>query len=167
MIELNTERLRILALNAENLRLLIDNPKKLELQLSLLESNSFLDAELQQAMEIRHAKLVRDKENYMWYTNWLIVSKSQNCSVGGIMLKGLPNVYGEVVVGYYTLPEYQGNGYMTETINSMKNWLLSQPNVKFVVADTEKDNIASHRVLEKLGAVLYKETAELFYWRFG
>ncbi|MFJ5788660.1 GNAT family N-acetyltransferase [Lysinibacillus sp. NPDC093197] len=167
MIELNTERLRILALNAESLRLLIDNPKKLELQLSLKKSDSFLDAELQQAMEIRHAKLVRDKENYMWYTNWLIVSKSQNCSVGGIMLKGLPNDYGEVVVGYYTLPEYQGNGYMTETINSMKNWLLSKPNVKFVVADTEKDNIASHRVLEKSGAVLYKETAELLYWRFG
>ncbi|MFJ7405968.1 MULTISPECIES: GNAT family N-acetyltransferase [unclassified Lysinibacillus] len=167
MIKLNTERLRILALNAENLRLLIDNPKKLELQLSLTESDSFLDAELQQAMEIRYAKLLCDKENYIWYTNWLIVSKSQNCSVGGIMLKGLPNDNGEVVIGYYTLPEYQGNGYMTETIYSIKNWLLSQPNVKFVVADTEKDNIASHRVLEKSGAVLYKETAELLYWRFS
>ncbi|QPQ35729.1 GNAT family N-acetyltransferase [Lysinibacillus sp. JNUCC-52] len=167
MNELNTERLRILALNEENLRLLIDHPKKLELQLSLMESVSYLDAELQQAMEIRHSKLVRDKENYIWYTNWLIVSKSQNCSVGGIMLKGLPNCSGEVVVGYYTLPEYQRNGYMTEAIYSMKNWLLSQPNVKFVVADTEKDNIASHRVLAKSGAVLYKETAELLYWRFS
>lgn len=167
MNELNTERLRILALNEENLRLLIDDSKKLELQLSLMESVSYLDAELQQAMEIRHSKLVRDKENYIWYTNWLIVSKSQNCSVGGIMLKGLPNDSGEVVVGYYTLPEYQGNGYMTEAIHSMKNWLLSQPKVKFVVADTEKDNIASHRVLAKSGAVLYKETAELLYWRFS
>lgn len=167
MKELNTERLRILALNEENLRLLIDDPKKLELQLSLMESVSYLDAELQHAMEIRHSKLVRDKENYIWYTNWLIVSKSQNCSVGGIMLKGLPNDSGEVVVGYYTLPEYQGNGYMTEAIHSMKNWLLSQPKVKFVVADTEKDNIASHRVLAKSGAVLYKETSELLYWRFS
>lgn len=55
---------------------------------------------------------------------------------------------------------------MTETIYAMKNWLLSQPDVKSVVADTEKNNIASHKVLEKAGAVLYNETAELYYWRF-
>ncbi|WP_432703049.1 GNAT family N-acetyltransferase [Lysinibacillus sphaericus] len=166
MIELKTERLRILPLSADNLRLLIENPKKLELQLSLNESGRFLTMELQQAMEIRLSKLLRDKENYIWYTNWVIVSHSLNCSVGGIMLKGLPNNHGEVIIGYYTLPEYQGNGYMTEAIGTMKNWLLNQPNVKFVIADTEKDNIASHRVLEKSGAQLYKETDALYYWRF-
>lgn len=166
MIELTTARLRILPLSADNLKLLIENPKKLELQFSLIESSSFLSMELQQAMEIRLSKLMHDKESYIWYTNWLIVSKSQHCSVGGIMLKGPPNADGEVVIGYYTLPEYQGNGYMTEAIGTMKNWLLNQPNVKFVIADTEKDNIASHRVLEKSGAKLYKETVELYYWRF-
>lgn len=166
MLELHTERLRILPLNAENLRNLIDDPKQLAQQLSLISSDSFLDTGLQQAMKIRLAKLLEDQDHYIWYTNWLIVSKSHNCSVGGIMIKGLPNDDGEVIIGYYTLPDYQCNGFMTETIRAMKNWLLSQPVVKSVVADTEKNNIASHKVLEKAGAVLYKETAELFYWRF-
>lgn len=166
MIELNTERLRLIPLNAENLRLLIDNPKKMELRLSLLESDRFLSPELKQAMEVRLSKLLGDEENYIWYTNWLIVSKERNCSVGGIMLKGLPNKNGEVVIGYYTIPEHQGNGYMTETIYSMKNWLLNQSDVMYVIADTNKDNIPSHRVLEKSGAEMYKETHELYFWKF-
>ena len=83
------------------------------------------------------------------------------------MLKGLPNKDGEVVIGYYTLTEYQGNGYMTEAVSNLKNWLLSQPNVRFVIADTEKDNIASHKVLEKAGANMYQETEELYFWRFS
>lgn len=166
MIELDTERLILIPLTAENLRLLIDNPKKMEQSLSIIESNRFLSSDLKQAMEIRLSKLLSDEENYIWYTNWLIISKDQNCSVGGVMLKGLPNENGEVVIGYYTLPEYQRNGYMTETINNMKNWLLNQADVMYVIADTDKDNIPSHRVLEKCGAKIYKETDELYFWRF-
>ncbi|KPN95980.1 GNAT family N-acetyltransferase [Lysinibacillus sp. ZYM-1] len=166
MNELNTERLRLIPLSAENLRLLIDNPKEMEQRLSLIDSDRFLSPELKQAMEKRLSKLLCDVENYIWYTNWLIVSKDKNCSVGGIMLKGLPNENGEVVIGYYTLPKYQGNGYMTETVNSLKNWLLNQSDVLYVIADTDKDNIPSHRVLEKLGAEMYKETEELYFWRF-
>jgi len=166
MFELNTERLRLIPLSAENLKLLIENPRKMELRLSLSESGRFLSPELKQAMEIRLSKLLVDETNYEWYTNWLIVLKDPNCTVGGIMLKGLPNENGEVVIGYYTLPEYQGNGYMAETINNMKNWLLNQSNVMYVIADTDKDNIPSRRVLEKLGAEMYKETDELYFWRF-
>ncbi|MDF2535356.1 MAG: N-acetyltransferase [Bacillales bacterium] len=166
MIELNTERLRLIPLSAVNLRLLIHNPKKLEQSLSLIESNKFLSSELKQAMETRLSKLLMDEEFYIWYTNWIMVSKDKNCNIGGVMLKGLPNENGEVVIGYYTLPEYQGNGYMTEAIYSMKNWLLNQSDVMSVIADTDKDNIPSHRVLEKSGAEMYKETNELYFWKF-
>jgi len=164
-MELKTDRLRVIPLNAVNLRLLIDNQKEMELKLSLSHSDGILSEELRQAMEYRLTKVVNDKQNYLWNTNWLIVSEGNNCAVGGIMLKGLPNENGEVIIGYYTLPNYQGNGYMKETISSIKRWLLSQPNVSYIIADTEKDNIASHRVLEKTGAEMYKETEELYYWR--
>ncbi|AMQ05090.1 GNAT family protein [Sporosarcina sp. FSL K6-1540] len=165
MMELKTERLRLIPLNAVNLKLLIDNQKAMELKLSLSHSDEILSEELRQAMEYRLTKVVNDKQNYLWNTNWLIVSDDNNCVIGGMMLKGLPNANGEVIIGYYTLPNYQGNGYMTETIIRTKSWLLSQPNVRYIIADTEKDNNASHRVLEKTGAEMYKETEELYYWR--
>ncbi len=167
MIEINTKRLTIIPLNVEHLKLLINNPRELELKLSLNESSSDLSSELKKAMEVRRSKALVDEPNYIWYTNWIIVSKDKNHNIGGIMVKGLPNKDGEVVIGYYTLTEYQGNGYMTEAVSNLKNWLLSQPNVRFVIADTEKDNIASHKVLEKAGANMYQETEELYFWRFS
>ncbi|GLC88776.1 GNAT family N-acetyltransferase [Lysinibacillus piscis] len=166
-MELHTDRLRIIPLNAENLSLLIANQKELTSKLSLHETDILLDVEIQSAMKVRLAKLLEDEQNFVWYTNWIIVLKSQNCIIGGIMLKGRPNNNGEVIIGYYTFPTYQGNGYMTETILTMKKWLLSQLDVKYVIADTERDNIASHRVLEKAGAIMYKETKELLFWRFS
>ncbi|MGE7093018.1 GNAT family N-acetyltransferase [Lysinibacillus sp. NPDC048646] len=166
MIELRTKRLTLIPLNAAHLKLLMEHQKGLAVELSLSKSEVFLDEELRQALKFRLSKLLEDERNYIWYTNWLIVLKDENCTVGGIMIKGLPNEKGEVVIGYYTLVPYQGNGYMTETIETMKNWLFSQPDVKYVIADTEKDNIASHKVLEKAGAELFKETEELYFWRF-
>ena len=97
----------------------------MELKLSLSHSDEILSEELRQAMEYRLTKVVNDKQNYLWNTNWLIVSDDNNCVIGGMMLKGLPNANGEVIIGYYTLPNYQGNGYMTETIIRTKSWLLS------------------------------------------
>ena len=105
----------------------------------------FLDEELRQALKFRLSKVLEDEEDYIWYTNWVIVSKEKNCIVGG---------------------KYQAKGYMTETVRLMKDWLLSQSNVKYVIADTDKNNIASHKVLRKAGATLYSESNELYFWRF-
>lgn len=165
MFELHTERLRLIPLNAKYLKLLIEHEKELANELSLSKLERIFDAELKQALNYRRSKVLEDEENYIWYTNWLIVLKEQNCAIGGIMLKGMPNDRQEVVIGYYTFPSFQGRGYMTETIITMRNWLHSQPNVQYIIADTEKDNIASHRVLEKAGATLYKETESLYFWK--
>ncbi|MGE7695010.1 GNAT family N-acetyltransferase [Lysinibacillus sp. NPDC094177] len=165
MIELSTKRLKLIPLNAKYLELLINEEKTLEIELSLNKA-VFLDEELRHALKFRLSKVLEDEENYIWHTNWLIVAKEKNCIVGGIMLKGLPNEQGEVVIGYYTFPQYQGKGYMTETVRMMKDWLLRQSNVKYVIADTDKNNIASHKVLQKAGATLYSESEELYFWRF-
>ncbi|WP_078380784.1 GNAT family N-acetyltransferase [Sutcliffiella halmapala] len=166
MKEMITERLRLIPLNAENLKLLIDNQKELERRLSLKESATSLSTEIKQAMKIRLSRLLEDEENFIWYTNWIIILQNANCIVGGVMVKGIPNSDGEVVIGYYTLPEHQGNGYMTEAILNLKNWLLSQSNVRYVIADTDRNNIPSHKVLKKASAEMYKETDELLFWRF-
>jgi len=166
MIELSTKRLTLIPLNAKYLELLINDEKTLEIELSVSSNEVFLDEELRHALKFRLLKVLEDEENYIWYTNWVIVSKEKNCIVGGIMLKGLPNEQGEVVIGYYTFPQYQGIGYMTETVGMMKHWLLRQSNVKYVIADTDKNNIASHKVLQKAGATLYSESEELYFWKF-
>ncbi|MGE7932906.1 GNAT family N-acetyltransferase [Viridibacillus arvi] len=166
MVELNTERLKLIPLNLENLKLLIHNQREVEIKLSLNASDEFLNEELKLALKFRLSKVMENLKDYIWYTNWLIISIDKNCTVGGIILKGHPNEEGEVIIGYYTIPQYQGKGYMTEAVNNIKSWLLNQPEVRFVIADTDKTNIASHRVLEKSGAEIYKETEDSYFWRF-
>ncbi|MBQ6568743.1 MAG: GNAT family N-acetyltransferase, partial [Clostridia bacterium] len=58
---------------------------------------------------------------------------------------------GTVEIGYGVLEEYQGQGYATEAVCAAVNRALQQPDITRVEAETEPDNQASRRVLEKCG----------------
>jgi RimJ/RimL family protein N-acetyltransferase len=49
----------------------------------------------------------------------------------------------------------------------MCNWALQQSCVTKVVAETEKDNIPSQKVLKKCNMKIFKETKECFWWELG
>lgn len=63
--------------------------------------------------------------------------------------------------------KYRRNGYATEALQTINTWILSHPQASYVIADTEKDNIASHKVLERLGSERYLETEDLIWWRIA
>ena len=63
---------------------------------------------------------------------------------------GLPEA-GVVEVGYSVLPDFWGHGYATEMVGALVEWALCQPAVRGVVAEPMSDNMASIRVLDKLG----------------
>jgi len=85
--------------------------------------------------------------------------------VGDLCFVGQPNCDGEVEIGYGTYDDFSGKGFMTEAVSGMIKWAKNQPDVKAIVADTEKTNTASFRVLEKNGFVKIGETELLFHWR--
>ena len=165
MFELKTERLRLIALNLENLRLFIENRQKMEKNLGLKITGEILDEHVKKAMETSFKYAMEDKENYLWYTSWQIVLKEENRSIGGIGFKSCPNENGEVEVGYGIQSEYQGKGYITEVLKEIIKWAFEQPQVSSVIAETEKTNIPSYRVLEKGGMVKYRETEQCFWWK--
>ncbi|MBZ9623667.1 GNAT family N-acetyltransferase [Clostridium sp. FP2] len=55
----------------------------------------------------------------------------------------------------------QGDKLLTAYIQ----WIFLNPDVKCVIADTIKNNIPSHRVLQKIGMVVYKEDDECIWWK--
>ena len=120
---------------------------------------------MQYAMKVRLRKVLEDIENYLWLTNWAIVSKEENQIIGFIMLKGYPNEIGEVIVGYAIEEKYRRNGYATEALRRLTEWVFENPKVLCVIADTENTNIPSHKVLENVGAVKYKKSDELTWWK--
>ena len=89
-----------------------------------------------------------DPNNRLWYTLWKICLKEQGTEVGTVTFNG-PQVKGKVEIGYAVYTQFEGNGYATEAVKTMTAWAFNQKDVYTVVAETEKENLASQKVLAK------------------
>jgi len=95
-----------------------------------------------------------------WYIAWKIcLKKEPDKMVGDLCFKG-PQEKGRVEVGYGILPEYEGQGYATEAVKAVCEWAFSEKDVYYVEAETDPDNSASQRVLEKNGFAVTGKTGE-------
>lgn len=90
-------------------------------------------------------------EEWDWYAIWMIERKD-GTHVGDLSFKGLGED-GSVEIGYGILEEFRNSGYATEAVTAASDWASKQPGVSRVEAETEPDNAASQRVLEKCGFV--------------
>lgn len=101
-----------------------------------------------------------------WYAAWFIELKNGE-RIGDLGFKGITSD-GAVEIGYGLLPEYWGQGYATEAVSAAVAWAESRPEVTRIEAETEPDNAASQRVLEKCGFVptgTYGEEGPRFVWK--
>jgi ribosomal-protein-alanine N-acetyltransferase len=163
---LETERLNLVPLQAHSLALSLVDYGKMQTELGLSVTKTILeDDEMQYAMGVRLRKVLEDVDHYLWLTNWAIVLKEKSEIIGYIMLKGIPNEFGEVITGYDIDEDYRRKGYATEALNRLIQWIFENPKALSVIADTEKSNIPSCKLLEQVGAVQYKETDELIWWK--
>ena len=88
-------------------------------------------------------------ESWDWYAIWIIRQKN-GIPVGDLCFKGF-NSDGSVEIGYGITEDNQNHGYATEAVAAAAAWALNQPGVTRVEAETEPNNKASQRVLEKCG----------------
>ena len=86
-----------------------------------------------------------------WYAIWMIELKD-GTHIGELCFKGL-DANGIAEIGYGICEEYQNNGYATEAVKAVVEWALNEPDVTAVEAETDPENAASKRVLEKCGFV--------------
>jgi ribosomal-protein-alanine N-acetyltransferase len=99
----------------------------------------------------------------------------------GITIKGSPKIIGIIghyriqpenhraEIGYMSLPEFNGKGYITEAIKAVVTYGFEQMHLHSIEAVIDPDNIASERVLQKNGFVkeahiLENELWEGKYW---
>lgn len=162
---LQTERLRILQLGREEFRLLLLGEAHLENILGLTPGGQTMGEEERQALWGLYHKGMRHEKSALWYTDWLMVNKDKNVIVGNACFMGEPNEKGEVEIGYGVYPRYRKRGYMSEAVAALRKWALEQKGVSAVTACTDKDNLASQRVLEKCGMHMIRESRERYWWR--
>jgi len=164
MIE--TPQLLIKPLNYEQLLKYIRNDNSLEKELNLSVTFREIPPELTEALEQTILPAVADNtRNYLYSTLWTIILKDQDKMIGDLCFVGEPNESGEVEIGYGTYKAFQGKGYMTEAVGGMIRWALEQPEIKAIVASTDKTNTASYSVLIKNGFIKSGENQDLFHWR--
>lgn len=112
---------------------------------------SELDTDMKQAYSEMLDGCKQNPEQRIWYAVWnMQLNDGTGRSVGDLSFKGL-NSNGMVEIGYGIKKEYEGQGYMTEAVTAMARWASEQNGVKYVEAETDPDNRASQRVLEKSG----------------
>ena len=88
-------------------------------------------------------------EQWDWYAMW-IIERPDGTHIGDLCFKGLEDNRNPEI-GYGILDEFQGKGYATEAVKLALKWAFGHPEITAVEAESDSDNTASKRVLEKCG----------------
>jgi RimJ/RimL family protein N-acetyltransferase len=164
---IQTRRLNLIPLTLEQLQLFLTDLRQLEDDLDLPIDRDNTNATVLRAMSMKISKMVRlDPALHPWPTYWLLVVADQSIGAGMVGFKGVPDHNGESEIGYGISPVFRGNGYMTEAVAALIAWAFNHKQCRAVVAlDVLRTNIASQRVLEKVGMHVYQETVDTLDWR--
>lgn len=149
-MELKNKILKIIPLDVRQMALLCESRERLDEALGLAPSREVRDEHLEAAYAQMRDTCAEHEKEYRWYTNWQIVLRKENRAIGSIGFFGAPNAKGEVEVGYGIDEEYRSNGYASEALKLLCEWAFDN-GAFFIGAQTEEDNSASKRVLEKCG----------------
>ena len=96
-----------------------------------------------------HGEIQAAPNDYLFFTEFLIIVRQTDCVVGSIDFKYVPR-NGVTEVGYGLNPAHEGHGYMTEALDAFLRFGRAH-GVRTVRAETLADNIKSQNVLKRCG----------------
>jgi len=163
-MQIETERLFLAPLTAGQIWLWSKNITALEEIMDCHYCAESMAGAFLEVVEKQAEKATIDEKNYLYYTFWFIIRKSDRVVVGSACFKNPPNENGEIEIGYGLGKDFEHNGYMAECVKAMCDWALKQKDISCVTAQTDFDNIASENVLKRCGFKLYKH-AETNWWK--
>jgi len=153
-----TQRIRLTALTQDELESYLNHPGKLAEQLGCRLSSKVNNAVVERAVRMKIEKMsTAPNSDHPWYTYWLLVITQSNFGAGLIGFKGVSAGYEQVEIGYGIDPDYRNEGYTTEGAQALVQWTFQDERCNSVVAcHVRNDNLASIRVLHKLGFQIYE-----------
>ena len=167
-MQLHTPRLKLQLLTLEQAELYFLGNNLLEQNLYLPNGNRTIDAHFKEVAEtIFLPNLRKDTANTIFYSFFVLIENTSQQIVGEIGCHSKPNELGEVEIGYSTQAHFQNKGYMSEAVGGFVKILLALENVKTIIAETDKVNIPSQKVLVNNNFVIDKETEENIHWKLN
>jgi len=165
-MELETERLFIKLLTLSQLKLWVNDISMLEIELNCKCDKGPIDGFLLNIINNQIKIIENDPENYVYHSFWFIIRKADKRAVGTIDYKNIPNERKEVEIGYGLEKQFEHNGYMTEAVGAFCKMAFMDKKIETIIAETEVENIASSKVLERCGFKEYKEE-RTHWWRLN
>lgn len=156
MYFIETERLKLIPLPHFQLTLLEQNRALMEYSMGLRPSNMRIDdlfrSEFNDALQNFWLPQTRSHpKHYEWYTNWEIILKRSNTSIGGMGFGGYPDDNGETMIGYCIDGNEHSQGYGTEALAALVNWASGCADLKGLKIETAASNIPSIKIAIKCG----------------
>jgi RimJ/RimL family protein N-acetyltransferase len=114
----------------------------------------------------RNVKSVEDAKAYiqhkmtpqlkkLGYGNYTLIRKLDNIKIGTCGLYDREGLDG-IDIGFALLPAYENMGYGFESATKLKEVGINEFNIKLISAITTKENIASQKLIKKLGLTFIK-----------
>jgi len=165
-IKLESSRLYLQPLTFEQLFFYKTHDPMLETELGLLPGTRPLTQEFTEVIETSNIPYVKVfPQHILFGTLWAIIHKKNNVVIGDIGFKGAPTASGLIEVGYGIYLEYRNKGYMSEALNVLTEWAFGIPEVKIILAETDRNNLPSQRTLAKNNFTPFAETDTMYWWR--
>lgn len=134
-------------------RAVVETPRLTVRAVSVEDMRRFIGQQTDSVLTQAYSEMLQGctdhPEQWMWHAIWMIERKD-GTRVGDLSFKGL-RADGSAEIGYGVDEAYRGCGYASEAVGAVVEWALRQPGVTCVQAETEPNNTASQRVLEKCG----------------
>ncbi|XQY90094.1 GNAT family N-acetyltransferase [Metabacillus sp. HB246100] len=159
---LETERLLMITFTAEMMEQLLCDRSKFINEVPFEVADEFPLEVYQQFFPYKVERFKKYPHENEW--EGIIVLKEENKIIGDMGFKGGPDHAGVLDIGYSIVPEYRGRGFATEMGKEMVRWGFKDENVKTIIATSNPENIASKKVLEKIGFQIERKTEEKIMW---
>ena len=98
------------------------------------------------------------------FGTYQVIRRADDKVIGDVGFMGPPDPTGAVNVGCAITEDARGQGYGTEAMQALLQWAREQPGLTCVLADTTRSNLASQRLLERVGLHRVGEDGELLYY---
>lgn len=164
MIEVGTERLRLVASNGALIRAEIEGRERFARMLGAAEPEEW-PPPLNDADSLRfYLEMYEHDPELEGWGQWYFVLRNgkdgEQRPIGNGGFKGRPDAEGRVEIGYSILERHQRRGYAPEAVRALVSWAFDHREVTRVEAHTLPGLAPSIRVLEKCGFELVGDGEE-------
>ena len=160
---LQTRRLALIPCSIQIAQVIIQDRDRLASLLSVRVPEEWPGQDLREFLPLYARQLQADPALLGWGI-WLTIHTVERTVIGDTGFKGKPGGEGTVEIGYSVLPAYRGQGFATEAARALVDWALAQRDVRRIIAECSPDNVASIRVLEKLGMQRREADGGMLRW---